>query len=101
RYLRDRWVNAVADLDNVEILTPDDPSMYGALTSFRITGRTATKDNAAIAQYLFERHNIFTVERDGPSNGSCVRVTPALFTPHEHVDQLAVALRDVAERFHI
>lgn len=73
--------------------------MHGAITSFRITNRTSEQDNAAIAKYLLEQHNIFTIERDGPANGSCVRVTPALFTPREHVDRLATAVRDVAERF--
>ncbi|WP_222850138.1 aminotransferase class V-fold PLP-dependent enzyme [Allosaccharopolyspora coralli] len=101
QYLRDRWVNAVKDVDNIEILTPDEPSMYGAITSFRVTGRTTEEDNAAIAKYLFDRYRVFTVERDGPVKGSCVRVTPALFTPLEHVDRLALALRDVAARFRV
>ncbi|WP_243794826.1 aminotransferase class V-fold PLP-dependent enzyme [Saccharopolyspora gloriosae] len=99
RYLRDRWVSAVADRTDIEVLTPQEPSMYGAITSFRITGRTTETDNEAIADYLLQEHGIFTVAREGPLRGSCVRVTPALFTTREHVDRLAVALRDAADRF--
>lgn len=99
QHLRNRWVHAIQDIDNIEVLTPADPSMYGAITSFRVKGRTSKEDNAAIAKYLFDRYRIFTVERDGPTEGCCVRVTPALFTPIEHVDLLAVALNDIANRF--
>ncbi|GAB3693146.1 aminotransferase class V-fold PLP-dependent enzyme [Saccharopolyspora sp. ID03-671] len=99
QHLRDCWVKAVSDIDNIEILTPEDPSMYSAITSFRITGRISKADNEAISNYLFDRYRIFTVERDGPVKGSCVRVTPALFTLREQVDQLAAALHDAAERF--
>ncbi|WP_405961246.1 aminotransferase class V-fold PLP-dependent enzyme [Streptomyces sp. NBC_00024] len=101
RCLRDRWVRRVQDIDNLEILTPNDPSMYGAITSFRVTGRTSEADNLAIAQYLFDQHRIFTVRRGGPAKGDCVRVTPALFTPTDHIDRLCTALRDVAQRFRV
>ena len=87
------------DIGNLELLTPDDPSMYGAITSFRVAGRTSEADNTAIVQYLFDRYRIFTVRRGGPVKGDCVRVTPALFTLPEHTDRFAVALRDVARRF--
>ncbi|HUR08238.1 MAG TPA: aminotransferase class V-fold PLP-dependent enzyme, partial [Nonomuraea sp.] len=41
RYLRDRWVHQVRDVPDVEILTPEDPAMYGAITAFRVSGRTS------------------------------------------------------------
>lgn len=99
RHLRDHWVDRVRHIDNIEILTPGDPSMYGAITSFRIAGRTSQADNEAIARYLLEEHGIFTVRRGGVAHGDCVRVTPAQFTLTEHVDRLADALPDVARRF--
>src|SRR5206468_4182510 len=43
--LRDRWVHAVHELPGVEILTPDDPRCYSAITSFRLAGRTSHADN--------------------------------------------------------
>ena len=99
RFLRDRWVHQVLDIPNVEILTPEDPAMYGTITAFRITGRISEADNVAISEYLLDRYRIFTVRRGGPARGDCVRVTPALFTSRDDVDLLATAIRDVAKRF--
>ncbi|WP_371786512.1 aminotransferase class V-fold PLP-dependent enzyme [Streptosporangium subroseum] len=98
RFLRDRWVHQVIDVPNLEILTPEEPAMYGAITAFRITGRTSEADNVAITKDLMDRHRIFTVRRGGPVKGDCVRVTPALFTSREEVDLLARAVREVAVR---
>ena len=95
RYLRDRWVNAVSDLDNLEILTPDDPEMYAGITSFRIRGQGSTEENRAIAQELLDRYRIVVVQRDGVANGDCVRVTPGMYTLAEDMDRLAAALRDI------
>lgn len=101
RYLRDRWVHQVLDVSNVEILTPEEPDMYGTITAFRITGRTSEADNVAITTALMERYRIFTVRRGGPARGDCVRVTPALFTSCEEVDLLAEAVRDLADRMRV
>ncbi|MEV0593303.1 aminotransferase class V-fold PLP-dependent enzyme [Nonomuraea cavernae] len=101
RYLRDRWVHQVLDLPGLEILTPEDPSMYGTITAFRLRGRTSEADNVAIADQLMSRYRVFTVRRGGVTRGDCVRVTPALFTSAEQVDRLVVALRDVAVRMSV
>ncbi|GGK94466.1 isopenicillin-N epimerase [Sphaerisporangium melleum] len=93
RYLRDRWVHRVRDVPGMQILTPDEPGMYGAITAFRLAGRTRTEENVAITDHLMNRHRIFTVQRGGVTAGDCVRVTPALFTTAEHLDRLAAALR--------
>ncbi|MGV9773855.1 aminotransferase class V-fold PLP-dependent enzyme [Streptosporangium sp. NPDC003464] len=98
RFLRDRWVHQVLDVPNVEILTPEEPAMYGTITAFRITGRTSEADNVAITTELMERYRIFTVRRGGPARGDCVRVTPALFTSRDEVDLLAAAVGDLARR---
>jgi selenocysteine lyase/cysteine desulfurase len=92
RALRDRWVAAVRPLAGIEVLTPDDPELHGGITSFRLRGATHVKDNVALAARLLERHRIFTVHRDGPAKGACVRVTPALFNSLEDMDALARAL---------
>jgi isopenicillin-N epimerase len=92
RYLRDRWVRAARPLRTLEILTPDDPDLCGGITSFRVSGVTTVKENAAIAARLLESHRIFTVHRDGPAKGACIRVTPALFTREADVDALARAV---------
>ncbi|WP_327104290.1 aminotransferase class V-fold PLP-dependent enzyme [Nonomuraea glycinis] len=94
RYLRDRWVRQAHAL-GVQILTPDEPGMYGGITAFRLPGRSSKADNLAIAEALMDRHRIFTVARSGMSGGDAVRVTPALFTSADEVDRLAAALRDL------
>jgi len=96
RALRDHWVKAVIDLPQVQILTPEDPSLHGAITSFRLRGRTGKDDNVALARTLLEKHRIFTVYRDGLASGCCVRVTPALATRMSDVDALAKAIRSIA-----
>lgn len=92
--LRDRWVHAVRDLPQVEILTPD--GLHGAITAFRLRGRTSHADNVALAKALLDQHRIFTVHRDGLASGSCVRVTPALATRMAEMDALAAAIRALA-----
>ncbi|MET8002628.1 aminotransferase class V-fold PLP-dependent enzyme [Nonomuraea glycinis] len=94
RYLRDRWVRQ-AHVLGVQILTPDEPGMYGGITAFRLPGRSSKADNLAIAEALMDRHRIFTVARSGMSGGDAVRVTPALFTSADEVDRLAAALSDL------
>src|SRR5207237_2852121 len=59
RALRDRWVHAVQALPQVQILTPEDPRLYGAITSFRLRGRNSHEDNVALARTLLEKHRIF------------------------------------------
>jgi selenocysteine lyase/cysteine desulfurase len=96
RSLRDRWVHAVRDLPQVQVLTPEDPSLYGAITSFRLRGKTSHDENVVLAKALLDRHRIFTVHRDGLASGACIRVTPALATRMSDVDALAAAIRAIA-----
>lgn len=96
RSLRDRWVRPALELPNLEVLTPDDPRCYGAITAFRLKGQTSHDANIALAKRLLDAHGIFTVHRDGLASGSCVRVTPALATTIEEVDRLVAALRRIA-----
>jgi len=94
--LRDRWAEALRGDERFEILTPADPRLSGAITSFRLRGKTSHDDNVGLARRLLEAHRIFTVHRDGLASGSCVRVTPALATRVEEVDRLVTALRALA-----
>ncbi len=95
RALRDRWVSQVSGLPQVQIFTPDDPSMHGAITAFRLRGRTSHEDNVELAKALLDKHRIFTVHRDGLASGSCVRVTPALASRMSDCDALAAAIRTI------
>jgi isopenicillin-N epimerase len=76
-------------------MTPEDPALYGAITSFRLRERVTHDENVALAKTLLDKHRIFTVHRDGLASGSCVRVTPALATRMSDVDALAIAIRSL------
>ncbi len=93
RRLRDRWVNAVRDLPNVEICVPDDPARHCAITSFRLKGMHTDADAQAVQRRLFEKHRVHTVFRAGVGKGAVIRATPGLYTTDADVDALAAALR--------
>lgn len=95
RYLRDYWVSKVKDFKGMNILTPDAAGSYGALTSFRLTGKVSKVQNVAIANELRDKHKIFTVRRGGLAGGDCVRVTTALFTKPSDLDRLVAALKTI------
>jgi selenocysteine lyase/cysteine desulfurase len=93
RGLRDRWVNAVADLPNVEICVPDDPTRYCAITSFRLKGMKTDADAQRVQHRLFEKYRVHTVWRKGIAKGPVIRVTPGLYNVHADIDALVGALR--------
>ena len=95
RHLRDLWAEELRGAKGLEILTPADPRLHGGITSFRLAGRTSVQDNMALAKRLLDEHRIFTVHRDGPSRGACVRVTPALFNSAADVGTLATAIHSI------
>lgn len=95
RRLRNRWMDAVRDVPGIDLLSPEDPRLSSAIASFRLRGQTALKDNIAAATRLAKEYGIFTVHRDGLASGACVRVTPSVFTPEQHVDRLSEALREI------
>jgi len=77
-------------------ITPDDPRMVGAITSFRLRGRPSKEDNQRLVAKLLDEHGIFTVARSGVERGDCVRVTPALYNTPADLDKLAAALMSMA-----
>ena len=96
RYLRDRWVQAARGIAGIDVLTPDEAGMAGAITSFRFRGRTSTEENQRTVDQLLNRYGVFTVRRTGLTAGDCVRVTPALYNSPADVDRLVVALKAMA-----
>ena len=93
RALRDRWVNAVRDLRNVEICVPDERARYCAITSFRLKGMKTDSDAQRVQRRLFEKYNVHTVWRTGIAKGPVIRVTPGFYSTHADVDALVAALR--------
>ncbi len=98
RYLRDRWVGAVRAIPGVNVLTPDEPGMVGAITGFRLHGRGTREANVAITRALLDEFKIFTHWRTGLAKGDCVRVTPTLYNGAADADRLAAAIRTLASR---
>ena len=98
RYLRDRWVSEARRISGVDILTPDDPHLVGAITSFRLRGDGSRAANQAIARTLHDEFGIFTVWRNGIARGDCVRVTPALYNTPADGERLVAALKVLASR---
>ena len=96
RHLRDLWVVPLRARGGLEILTPQDPRLYCAITSFRLPGKNSVEDNMAIARDLLERFGIFTVHRAGVAAGACIRVTPALFTSADDIQRLEHALEQIS-----
>lgn len=96
RYLRNRWVQAVRDVPGINILTPDDPQMVAAITSFRLHGRKTKEENQRLVEEILTKYGLFTTWRTGLERGDCIRVTPALYNTPQEVDRLATALKQLA-----
>ena len=96
RYLRDRWVTAVRGLPAVQILTPDDRELAGAITSFRLNGGTTADHNQRLVETLRDRYGVLTARRTGIARGDCVRVTPAIYNSLADVDRLTAAIQELA-----
>jgi selenocysteine lyase/cysteine desulfurase len=98
RYLRDAWAKPARAIHGVDVLTPDDADLVGAITSFRLHGDGARARNAAISRTLQDEFGIFTVARSGLARGDCVRVTPALYSTPADAAKLVEALRVMVGR---
>ena len=96
KYLRDLWAEPLREHPAVEILTPNDPTMHGGITSFRLKGKTSAEDNIALSKRLLEEFGIFTVHRTGLAHGACVRVAPNYFTTPADVEALRTAILKIA-----
>jgi selenocysteine lyase/cysteine desulfurase len=95
RYLRNLWVEAARKMNGLTVLTPDDPNMVAALTSFRLDGVTTTTANEAVTKQLAEKFGVLTVRRTGPAAGDCIRVTPSVYTSADDAMRLVSALRSI------
>lgn len=98
RILRDHWVHQQRDHAAVEVVTPDEAGSYGTVTSLRLRGRTSFEANVELVGRLADEHGIFTVARDGPLGGSCIRITPSYFTTAGQLDRPVAAVWMLAAR---
>jgi selenocysteine lyase/cysteine desulfurase len=97
--LRTYWVERVRDLPGIQILTPDEATRYGAVTSFRLPALKDYAQAQRLSKLLLEEHQVLTVARRGIAAGAAVRVTPALYTTHDELDRFVEALRRESRGF--
>lgn len=93
RTLRNRWVDQVRDLPNVDICVPDDPRRYCAITSFRLKGMHTDAQAQQLQHLLLDKYRVHTVWRRGIAKGPVIRVTPGLYSTFADCDALAKALQ--------
>ncbi len=97
--LRRYWVERVRDLKGMEILTPEEPERYGAVTSFRLPGIKDYAQAQRLSSILLNKHKVLTVARRGIAAGAVVRVSPALYNSYEELDRLVNGLRQEYRAF--
>jgi len=97
-YLRNQWAVSARRIPGVDVLTPDDPELVGAITGFRLRGGTTREANQAVVKALHDEFGIFTVARSGLARGDCVRVTPTLYNTPADAAKLVAALTTLAAR---
>lgn len=91
--LRDLWVGEARTLPGIEVLTPDDPRLYCAITSLRFTH---LDDQQPMVERLLKDYNLLIVARNGSACGSCIRITVGMATTQDDIHQLIRALRELA-----
>lgn len=97
--LRRYWVERVGDLKGIEVLTPEEPERYGAVSSFRLPGIKDYAQAQRLSSVLLNKHKVLTVARRGIAAGAAIRVTPALYNRHEELDRFVSALRQEYRAF--
>ena len=93
RYLMQYWVQQIAGIEGLEILTPwKNDKRCGAIANLSVKGYTPNE----LAAFLLEKHNIFSVAIQHPViNG--VRITPHLFTSLDELNALVKAVKSAVK----
>lgn len=92
RFLRERWMRAVAGIRGVRLLTPDDPAQACALGAMAIEGMGAQR----LTDELHRRWRIHVRPRFVAGEFECIRVTPNVFTTLDEIDGFVGAIRVLA-----
>ena len=93
RYLSRYWMNQLKDLPTVRFHTSFDPAQSCAIATVAIDGLNP----AAISNYLFDKHRIFTTpiiheEFQG------VRITPNVYTTLAELDRFSNVMESIARK---
>jgi selenocysteine lyase/cysteine desulfurase len=93
RYLRQRWVDRIAGLPGVRVLTPPDPEQACGLGAMSVDGVGAD----ALTDYLLEKHHIHVRPRFVPDEFQCIRITPNVFTTLGEIDAFSRAIEEAIQ----
>ena len=93
RYLRSLWTMEADAMSHIEVLGGADEASWSGMGSFRLAGKPSLQDAAALQRRLEEDFGIFTVVRKGLASGSCVRITPQVFTTPDEIGQFVDAMK--------
>lgn len=91
RYLQQYWTSQVRNVPGIQVNTPADPKRHAAIANVGV-GRLKPAD---LAKQLLEKYKIYTVAIDGNGVHGC-RITPNVFTSTKDLDQLVLALKELA-----
>ena len=90
--LSDYWLTRVQDIPKVRFHTPLENDQYGAVVAFSIEGISSSK----LLKTLYDEYSIHTKVSGYPGK-SFIRITPNLFTLESDLDQLIVAINQIAQ----
>ncbi|MFK7862798.1 MAG: aminotransferase class V-fold PLP-dependent enzyme [Pseudohongiellaceae bacterium] len=96
RYLRQLWTTEAETMSHIELLGGLDEESWTGMASFRLPGKNTVADSQELQQRLEKEFGIFTVIRVGLASGSCVRITPQVFTSADEIGVLVDAMKKLA-----
>lgn len=91
KYLQNYWRNAVKNVKNIVMYTPDDDARSCAIANVGIQNMNP----AQMAEILLKKYGIYTVAIDGKGVKGC-RITPNVYTSLAELDILIKALKEMA-----
>ena len=92
-YLRDRWAKELIKLDRVRLHTSLKPGRACGIATVAIDG----VDTAALGDYLWQKHRIFTATIVHPEF-SGLRISPSVYSTIAEVDHFTTIMADVARK---
>lgn len=90
--LRNYWVDRVRHLPGLQLVTPDEPGRFGAVSAFRLAGMRSWEDARRVQQRFVEKYRVLAVAKQGLAGGPVIRVTPGLYTRTADLDRLVAAI---------
>jgi selenocysteine lyase/cysteine desulfurase len=92
RYLKNYWAEKLKDVPKIILNMPLESARSCGLGNIGVEGKTP----AQIADYLYDKHRIFTVAIDLDAVKG-IRVTPHLYTTLEDLDAFVSAMQELAK----